>query len=122
MILPDGLLKGGQTITCSATANTVTVGTQIAAPGVGLRLRLWAFIVTPRDTPQAAANWRVFLTDGAAGPTIIGASGASFASAAASYLPGGIVVTTNTLVQWSAQSALASLVLIAMAYYTLEAA
>lgn len=121
MVLPPNLVPLSVALTSSAVANTVTTGTLVAAPGAGLRLRLWGFGAQPTNTAQAVVNWRCMATDTVGGAFIAQASGANFAAPPIFWLPGGVFITTNGILGFSLQSALASLAIAAMVYYTTEA-
>lgn len=121
MILPANLQTLAVALTSSGTANTVTTGTLVAAPGAGLRLRLWGFGCQPSSTAQAVVNWRCFATDTVGGASIAQAAGATFAAPPIYWIPGGQTITTNGILGFSLSSALISALFSALVHYTTEA-
>lgn len=121
MILPPNLVLTSPSLTTSATANTATTGTHVAAPGANLRIRLWGYGCFPNTTGQAVVNWFLSFTSGLAGVPIGGVSSANFQGGGTWWIPGGYPLPVNTLLGFSTASALASLNLRPYTYHTIEA-
>jgi len=121
VILPSNLTLNSPALTTSGTANTVTTGTQVAAPGANLRLRLWAYMAAPDNTAQAVVNWYVKFTSGVGGSAIGMQTGSNFLAPPMVWIPGGFALPANTALGWSAESALASLALRLITLVTTEA-
>src|SRR6266498_3403074 len=120
MHLPPDLTRVALDVTSRGVANTQTTGTLQAAPGAGRRIRVWGFQAFPVNTVQAAANWRAGIYTVGDSTHIIGASGATFAAPPPAWLPGGYAIPANAVIGYAVSSALVSLVLRLIAYYTLE--
>lgn len=121
MQLPPNLSVDDSGLVTNVAANTVTTGTLVAAPGAAFRLRLWGVAIIPSLTSQAVVNWRAYWTNALAGPAVAVMSGATFAGGSPVWIPGGYALLTNTLLGYSHMSALASMQLHMLSYYTIEA-
>lgn len=120
MILPPNLKVVSLAVTTSAVANTATSGALAAAPGSGAHYRLWAFWAAPTNTAQAVVNWRAAARDHTGPVDLIGLASANFAAPPIAWIPGGIPITGNSALDYAVQSALASLALLLVVYYTQE--
>ena len=118
--LPPNLTKTRQSLASSGTANTATTGTQVAAPGAGNKLRLWAVYAAPGNTAQAVVNWLAFLTDGVGGATIAGATGSNFQGSGFLWIPGGYQLAANTAIGYKLQSALISMTIELISWHNAE--
>lgn len=119
MQLPGFLQQTSANIGTSAVANTSTSGTLVAAPGAGLSYRLWAFTAATTDTTQAPAKWRAGILD-STGAVVYGVVAQPGFGGYQVTWPGGIVVPVNTLVQWWAQSSVASISIRFILHWTQE--
>lgn len=118
-INPTGLLIANLGVTGGAS-NVAATGTILAAPGAGLRRRLWSLYVGPNDTAQAPTNWTFDVTDV---PALVGfarVSGNGFLSGTL-YWPGGFPFATNAAIGYQLVSTLAALSFGITLGYTTEA-
>jgi hypothetical protein len=120
MTLPPDLVMAAVGVTSSGTANTLTTGTIVAAPGANIRIRLWFWDPTPNTTSQAVVNWRATANDGVGGAALVAHSGGIFAAPPGTVIPGGMRLTINTALGYSLASALISTGFTLIAGYTLE--
>lgn len=119
MTLPPGLVRTTTTITTSAVANTVTTGNLVTPSQPTIRVRLWAWQVFPTNTAQAVVNWRISLRNASSTGSIGGYSSSNFTGSPMLWIPGGYALPANVVLDYSVQSALASLVL-NLVLYTVE--
>jgi len=116
---PPGLLREAIDVTTGA-ANVATVRTILAAPGAGLRYRLWGYAFGPVSTAQAPGNQRGD-TRTSANLVLAQIETAGF-NGGAILIPGGLRLPTNDVMNVLDQSSLAALIVTHLVYYTIEQA
>lgn len=118
MYTPPDLAKVVLIIT-SGAAHALTIGALVPAPAAGSRLRVWAVTLGTWDTTQAPGAWKGGLdnTDGAGIVTISSGTGHDSKTV---ELPGGLALPAGAPGNYYLQSALAGLLMVFAAYYTVE--
>lgn len=117
-LLPSGLLTtGALTTPTTAGANGTAAGVLIAAPGAGLRIRLWMLVFGALQNVGAATI--------RAGCNVVGGSPeVTFTTPAGTGIltfPGGLVAAANTAINWfNVASVAGPLNVRSTAYYTIE--
>lgn len=122
MQLPPNLQSAIVIATNSATPNTQTLGTLVAAPGALRILRLWGWSCTHNVTGTAPGNWRASLTTAGGGTTFAHYSGVGFTGSPLLVVPGGFRWGVNNALGYGIADSVASIVIVLIAYYTVEVA
>ncbi len=118
MPITPNLSTADGTITSTVAINTDSDTMVVAAPGAGLRLRLWAYGFAA-VTANTGALW--CLAKRGTSVAFVGALSASAKNGAHLELPGGVVLGTNEALQLRVRSDVASQVLRWVVQYTIEA-